>query len=1733
MSGRKDQHSADDSQNRERAIKLFSYLRELAKLRTKTIRTIDQYDTVLWFNDIPREPECHCIAWKPVEDEEEAEVWLEIRKPSLKPPPNPPKILEPWLDLTQLNDSSKDFPGLNERIVDPSDLEREDDREGKEPARFLSLDEHPEIKQQWEKYVEEKWWPWAEKDRRLQTVQKVYTDLFSIYQKQQRLGEAYEVVLGLGYLTWKPKGSYEVKRHLVVAQTSLTFHAARGAIILGPAGEGAKPTLEEDMLEPHERPDATVEKAIVLQIEEIGDFLWDGVQVVSALKSWIHAVSPDGLYENTTTPQPECGPNPKVNFAPAVVLRKRTERSFIRAFGEIIEQLRAGQSIPTGVIRIVTIVEDARKPPDLEARDDQDIKQPLSLEEIYFPLEVNNEQLEITKRLATRQGLLVQGPPGTGKSHTIANLVCHLLARGKRVLVTSHTARALKVLREKIPKPVSELCVILLGDDLTAMESLEDSVRAITDRYTSWDEKGNQGLIRKLEIKLDAYRKQNASIQKDLRAIRESETYQHPLLFETYKGTAAIIAKRLKEEEEKYSWISTEPEEETKPPLTDGEATGLLRLSREINKSRENEIQKVFPEPNSLISPKEFFELITKEREALNQYQNASSQRRHPAYASLSKADRDQRKALFLSISDLLEIFNTVSNYIQPWVRKAANQILGGQDLAWSELLKVTKDLDTVGDRVRRVAGLKVAGLGEHETAKIKSDARNLIQHLEAGGKLGFGPFRSKVVKEAKYLIREVRVNGNSCDNPQSLRNLIEWIKIADHLDLLGKHWSICTDPPSGPFDTQVAEYHDLCKPLGKALELKEIIVGLKKKIAVIQGLAEPNWRDLEELKAIKQAINAVTLEKYLAAFQGKLQDLETQIHVMAMKSKAHSAVHQLLNAVRERDERSYDAAYTILDGLVKSRREFEIRNDLLGRLKAVAPELALELRSSYEDSVWNTRMGHFSAAWNWGRANRWLKKLNEPHIYETLANNLESCKSRMCNIILDLTQAKAWRHCFSRLTEYDRQHLMAWTKAVRRIGKGTGKYASMHRREARKHMEECRSAIPAWIMPIYRVAETIRPGKDAFDVVIVDEASQSGPEALFLHFLAKQIVVVGDDKQISPEFIGITREDVELLRQRYLSGIPHSDALGVDNSFFDQAEIRYPGRIRLREHFRCMPEIIQFSNNLCYGSEPLIPLRQYAAGRLSPVIVTHYVSDGYQKGTSPRVVNPPEAEAIVDKISRCCEDPAYDSKTMGVISLLGQDQARSMERLLLDEIGPEEMEKRNLVCGDAYAFQGDERDIMFLSLVSAPTEGQRIGTLASPRDARRFNVAASRAKDQMWLFHSVTLSDLSPRCLRYQLLEYCQNPKVQPTSLERLDLGKLREISRLADRDRVSPPEPFESWFELDVFLKIVEHRYRVIPQFEVAGYFIDLVVEGMEGRLAVECDGDEWHGLERYEQDQARQRQLERCGWTFWRVPGSTFYRDPEEALEGLWQVLKRLKIYPESEESESVSEGGPSRAEEHSSATKSEPSPDDESQIDSESAKERLVEKEVTAQQEKEGEVGEETREKPVQQELFRGTTEKKEKERAESVKRRKGGEISRKSEEKTKVAKKGVTRIDPSDLVDPLPHILFNLLPEHEWKCGKCGRIRQILIGLFGPYLKCSNRKCRKTKKIAHAILTEAFHILQIPCAECGSPMVVTIGNAGLPLDRCSQFPKCKAVESWIDLNKRIKQKDVRLQLGDKM
>jgi len=131
----------------------------------------------------------------------------------------------------------------------------------------------------------------------------------------------------------------------------------------------------------------------------------------------------------------------------------------------------------------------------------------------------------------------------------------------------------------------------------------------------------------------------------------------------------------------------------------------------------------------------------------------------------------------------------------------------------------------------------------------------------------------------------------------------------------------------------------------------------------------------------------------------------------------------------------------------------------------------------------------------------------------------------------------------------------------------------------------------------------------------------------------------------------------------------------------------------------------------------------------------------------------------------------------------------------------------------------------------------------------------------------------------------------------------ELRERAFHTNRLIEKAPAPFDSWFEVDVALQIASNGYRVVPQYEFADKRIDLVVEGEKSQLAVECDGDFWHGADEYTADMERQRklELERCGWHFFRIRESRYYADPGKALEHLWTLLDRMGIKSLSAETE----------------------------------------------------------------------------------------------------------------------------------------------------------------------------------------------------------------------------------------
>ena len=136
--------------------------------------------------------------------------------------------------------------------------------------------------------------------------------------------------------------------------------------------------------------------------------------------------------------------------------------------------------------------------------------------------------------------------------------------------------------------------------------------------------------------------------------------------------------------------------------------------------------------------------------------------------------------------------------------------------------------------------------------------------------------------------------------------------------------------------------------------------------------------------------------------------------------------------------------------------------------------------------------------------------------------------------------------------------------------------------------MAQCYGAIPCWIMPTWRVAEQLPGEVGTFDLVIMDEASQSDIREIPALLRGKKILVVGDDKQVSPTAAFIENAKIDRLEHNYLSEQPFKTLLLPGSSLYDLAKVMFPDKlVMLREHFRCVEPIIRFS--MGFYPEPLV----------------------------------------------------------------------------------------------------------------------------------------------------------------------------------------------------------------------------------------------------------------------------------------------------------------------------------------------------------------------------------------------------------------------------------------------------------------------------------------------------------------------------------------------------------------
>ncbi|RJG05356.1 DUF559 domain-containing protein [Noviherbaspirillum cavernae] len=1460
-----------------RVLDLLTYIEQVEKLKTKPAFSVPTDYFFAYQHELRGLPELQFNLQVEGDD-----IWLRVPRLQEIPAPELDETLKPWVTLPK---SPEKTPELKIECVI---------FEGKREASREQLKDHPEIKELFDWYVENQWEPWAAAERpRRKTVTR-YNQLFALQQAISSEGAEtpIELVWGIGYAVWKKEGfGTAVKHPLLVQSCEITLNEKSFDLEIRP--RDIEPRLEADCYAEMELPgvralDAFWKSTLATGAHRVNPFevsTFDGV-----LKAAVGHLDPSGAYEvrsdDVTPPAP--GDHLKITNTWVLFGRKRSGDIFLEDIRRLKKSVETASALP-GVVRSFVEHGDStvRVKPEQPFRGLSSSDSPSGAFELYFPMQYNDEQVSIVQKLESNDGVVVQGPPGTGKTHTIANVICHYLAQGKRVLVTAKGESALAVLQEKLPERIRPLSVALLSDERDGMKQFEHSIQTIASSVASLNPSRAASAIATAEAKLNQLHAKIANV--DHAVTTYAEKHMRSYTFQGKEVTPEEMAKLVLEQAEEHQWFDDEPPatKDGKLPFDDSDISALRQARLKVGAD-------LGYLGSSLPAPDEFpawQDLVGLQRDLIKARAIEANVTEGSVLglvdSRLETFEKAQKLVAFLDERDAIK--TNLAGISRPWLEALHKRLADMQldDPLWPALQQVCVDVRTL-EGTRRELLAKAIELPAG--AELHEDFNDALTRLVAGKSAFALPFGKG---EARKLTQAVKVLGMAPGSKD------EWTLVKRTAA-----WRMEVRKVLARWNSMSEEFG--LEPVGEGLE------------AAFKGVVQAQGH-IEHVHRLVFEFDAKLHERLLEVFGKPVADrmwdegepflavVSSSLQAQVDKGRlgyAMKRVQDLLNKLDGRKGGIVDELRSFLaESLGRSSADEAVLQTTWGALQAELGRLVsqrpwldeINRASSAVEAAgavnWATRVRTEPAtpdldpmvptkwleAWNWRQAVMFLERIDGHHKLRELFEERKTLTTALARTYQDLVAEKTWLGVFNNSPDSVRQALQAYLNAVQAMGSGTGVRAIRHRKTARDAMVRAYQAVPCWVLPQWRVSETIPSEVGLFDLVVIDEASQSDIWALPALLRGKKLLVVGDHKQVSPSAVGTAEEKIKELSTRFLSNQPHGAQMTPDKSIYDLARVVFAGNsIMLKEHFRCVPAIIEFSNREFYEGD-IKPLRLPKANeRLDPPLVDVYVKGGYRKGD----LNPAEAEAIVNEIEGILADEQFNGRSIGVVTLLGTAQAAHIQELVGNRISPADVLARKIAVGPPPVFQGRERDIMMVSMVLAP--GDRAAQNKTDM-YQRFNVALSRARDRMYLFRSVTETTFKEDTLNSRLIRHFRQPF-------RHDGQKLQALR-----------EKCESGFELEMFDELVKRGYRVQPQIPCGGYRIDFVAEGKEGRrLAIECDGDRFHGPGQWADDMARQRVLERAGWTFWRCFASSFVRQREEVLTDLLQTLERLGIEPLGAES-----------------------------------------------------------------------------------------------------------------------------------------------------------------------------------------------------------------------------------------
>lgn len=455
-----------DAALNERAFRYFRQLSEHTARKAPPLPDLASFEQVLWFGEAPLSPGCFSIM-RDGPDEIEPDLWLRIcRLPEPAMPP-PPEACRDWYRESQLLNASA-APELVARLrTVPGNPVRGT------PDCFAELKDHPEVETAWFDYLLSQWTPWAQRHRSWQAHHSFHTALCAAERALREPGANRELVVAFGLLTWARPELPPIRRHLVALRASLRFEAASGTIELKRFLPFEAPALEWDVVDPALGPPRGVTSLCEKLLAGAAVDVWAPGNLAPAVMPWVHALDDLGAYSTALLPPAAATSQPVVTFAPAIILRRRGHGPMVRFLDAVAASLRSRRSedIPSLIRELCEAPEGAMPPP--------------APHEAPLAISPPERRRLVMDAVRNQGGIALQGPAGSDRFRTIADLVLHLLAEGKRILITGQCESDLLPVLGHLPAGLEPLCMAWLAPYPDARKTIEAALLALHRKLMS------------------------------------------------------------------------------------------------------------------------------------------------------------------------------------------------------------------------------------------------------------------------------------------------------------------------------------------------------------------------------------------------------------------------------------------------------------------------------------------------------------------------------------------------------------------------------------------------------------------------------------------------------------------------------------------------------------------------------------------------------------------------------------------------------------------------------------------------------------------------------------------------------------------------------------------------------------------------------------------------------------------------------------------------------------------------------------------------------------------------------------------------------------------------------------------------------------------------------------------------------------------------------------------------